>query len=69
MDDKQLQALAAELAKNLKTPDDLSQLSRFLKKLTVETALNAELTEHSATGKITPKQAPTPVMVIHQRRS
>ncbi|KMJ43572.1 transposase [Xenorhabdus khoisanae] len=46
MDDKQLQALATELAKNLKTPDDLSQLSRLLKKLTVETALNAELTEH-----------------------
>ncbi len=26
MDDKQLQALANELAKNLKTPEDLSQL-------------------------------------------
>lgn len=46
MDEKQLQALATELAKNLKTPDDLNQLSRFLKKLTVETALNAELTAH-----------------------
>lgn len=47
MDDKQLQALATKLAKNLKTPDDL----RFLKKLTVETTLNAELTEHLGHGK------------------
>ncbi|PHM50714.1 transposase [Xenorhabdus miraniensis] len=37
MDEKQLEALATKLAKNLKTPEDLSQLSRFLKKLTVET--------------------------------
>ncbi|MBD2785478.1 IS256 family transposase [Xenorhabdus sp. 3] len=46
MDEKQLQVLATELAKNLKTPEDLSQLSRFLKKLTVEAALKAELTAH-----------------------
>ncbi len=46
MDQKQLQALVNELAKNLKTPDDLNQLSRFLKKLMVETTLNAELTAH-----------------------
>lgn len=32
MDDKQLQALANELAKNLKTPEDLSQFDRLLKK-------------------------------------
>lgn len=44
MDEKQLQALATELTKNLKTPAALNQLSRFLKKLTVETALNGELT-------------------------
>lgn len=30
MDEKQLQALANELAKNLKTPDDLSQFDRLL---------------------------------------
>ncbi|MBD2798538.1 IS256 family transposase, partial [Xenorhabdus sp. 18] len=46
MDEKQLQVLATELAKNLKTPEDLSQLSRLLKKLTVEAALKAELTAH-----------------------
>lgn len=28
MDEKQLQALANELAKNLKTPDDLSQFDQ-----------------------------------------
>ena len=55
MNKKQLQALATELAKNLKTPDDLNQFSRFLKKLTVETALNAELTEHLGHEKHQPK--------------
>lgn len=33
MDEKQLQALANELAKNLKTPDDLNQFDRLLKKI------------------------------------
>ena len=46
MDDTQLQALANELAKNLKTPEDLSQFDRLLKKIKVEAALNAELTHH-----------------------
>ncbi|EOS93380.1 transposase [Erwinia tracheiphila PSU-1] len=32
MDEKQSQALANELAKNLKTPDDISQFERLLKK-------------------------------------
>jgi putative transposase len=34
-----LQALADELAKDIKTPEDLSQLSAFLTKLTVKAAL------------------------------
>lgn len=46
MDEKKLKALAAELAKGLKTEDNLNQLSIMLKKLTVETALNAKLTDH-----------------------
>ncbi|EOS96249.1 transposase [Erwinia tracheiphila PSU-1] len=33
MDEKQSQALANELAKNLKTPDDISQFERLLKKI------------------------------------
>lgn len=46
MDEKKLKALAAELAKGLKTEADLNQFSRMLTKLTIETALNAELTDH-----------------------
>ncbi|PHM39710.1 IS256 family transposase [Xenorhabdus miraniensis] len=46
MNAKQLQALANELAKNLKTPDDLNQFDRLLKKLSVEAALNAEMSHH-----------------------
>ncbi len=46
MDRSQLQALANELAKDLKTPEDLNILSQELVKLTVEAALNAELTHH-----------------------
>ena len=46
MDRIKLQALAAELAKDIKTEADLNALSRELLKLTVETALSAELTDH-----------------------
>ncbi len=46
MDRTKLQALANELAKDIKTEADLNALSRELLKLTVETALSAELTEH-----------------------
>lgn len=46
MDRTKLKALANELAKDIKTEADLNLLSRELLKLTVETALNAELTEH-----------------------
>ncbi|EIT9281067.1 IS256 family transposase, partial [Salmonella enterica subsp. enterica serovar Infantis] len=46
MDENKLKALAAELAKGLKTKADLNQFSQMLTKLTVETALNAELTDH-----------------------
>ncbi|AMC33580.1 hypothetical protein VN23_02685 [Janthinobacterium sp. B9-8] len=46
MDRQKLQVLAAELAKDIKTEADLNALSRELLKLTVETALNAELTDH-----------------------
>lgn len=46
MDRSKLQALASELAKDIKTEADLNALSRELLKLTVETALSAELTDH-----------------------
>lgn len=46
MDQKQLEAFAREAAKSIKTEADLEDFSRMLTKVTVETALNAELDEH-----------------------
>ena len=50
MDKEKLQALAQELAKDLKTPADLSNFSAQLTKLTVEAALNAEMDNHASGG-------------------
>ncbi|MCK8539565.1 IS256 family transposase [Yersinia ruckeri] len=55
MDEKKLKALAAELAKGIKTEADLTAFSRMLTKLTVETALNAKLTDHLGHEKNAPK--------------
>lgn len=44
--DEKLKTLASELAQTVKTPQDLNQLSALLKKLTIESALGGELTEH-----------------------
>jgi len=41
-----IQALAREAAKTIKTEQDLNNFSKMLKKITVETALNAELDDH-----------------------
>lgn len=46
MNKEKMKALAAEIAKDLKTPEDLSALSAQLTKITVEAALNAELEHH-----------------------
>jgi putative transposase len=46
MDNKRLQELAAELAKDLKTPEDLATLSARLTKITVEADLKAEMDNH-----------------------
>ena len=46
MNQKKLQALAEELAKDHKTPEDLSALSAQLTKITVEAALKAEMDNH-----------------------
>ncbi|MFW9322353.1 transposase, partial [Glaesserella parasuis] len=56
MNEKHLHALAAEFAKNLKTPEDLNQFSRMLKKITVEAALNGELTDHLGYEKHQPRK-------------
>ena len=44
--EKKLKALASELAKDIKTGEDLSSLSSQLVKLTVEAALGAEMENH-----------------------
>jgi len=54
MDQKKLQALATELAKDIKTPEDLGALSAQLTKLTVEAALNAEMDHHLGYSKHEP---------------
>ena len=43
---EEIEALAREAARGIKTEKDLCDFSRMLKKITVETALNAELDEH-----------------------
>ena len=54
MDHKKLQAMAEELAKDIKTPEDLGQLSAFLTKLTVEAALKGEMNHHLGYDKSEP---------------
>lgn len=54
-DDSQLQALAKELAKNVKSQKDLSDLTSQLVKMTVEAALNSEMEEHLGYSKNSPQ--------------
>lgn len=51
MDEKEMRALAAQLARNIKTEKDLSDFSRQLKKMTVEAALGAEMENHLGYAK------------------
>ena len=51
MNHKKLQAMAEELATDIKTPEDLSQLSSFLTKLTVEAVLKGEMSTTWVTTK------------------
>ena len=55
MDEAKIKAMAMELAKDFKTPEDLNQLSAMFKKMMIETALNTELTEYWAMKSISPK--------------
>ncbi len=55
MDQDKLKALAAELAKDIKSEKDLGTLTQQLIKLTVETALNAEMDEHLGYEKHAPQ--------------
>jgi len=49
--DPKLVVLASELAKHMKTESDISSLSQLLTKLTVETALGAEMEDHLGYGR------------------
>jgi transposase-like protein len=51
VDQEKLKAMAAELAKDIKTQGDLSDLSASLLKMTVEAALGAEMEEHLGYAK------------------
>ena len=51
MESTQLQAIAKELAKTVKTEADLNRLSQKLLKMTVEAALNVELDDHLGYSK------------------
>lgn len=55
MDQDKLKALAAELAKDIKSEKDLGTLTQQLIKLTVETALNAEMDEYLGYEKHAPQ--------------
>jgi transposase-like protein len=55
MDKEKLEKLAKELAKDIKSQDDLADLSRELLKMTVEKALNAELDDHLGYPKHSPE--------------
>ncbi|MGB5337758.1 MAG: IS256 family transposase [Gammaproteobacteria bacterium] len=57
MNKKELEAFAREAAKTIKTEKDLSDFSQMLKKITVETALSAELADHLGYDKHQPSSA------------
>jgi len=46
MKTEDIQALAAQAAKNIRSEQDLNEFKKLLTKMTLETALNAELDEH-----------------------
>jgi len=54
MNEQEMRALAAQLAKNIKTEKDLGDFSRQLKKMTVEAALGAEMEGHLGYAKNSP---------------
>jgi len=51
MNKKELEAFGREVAKGIKTEDDLNDFRKMLTKVTVEAALNAELDHHLGYSK------------------
>lgn len=56
MDEATIKNMAAELAKSLKTSEDLNQITSVFKKFMIETALNTELSEHLGYDKHQPRK-------------
>ncbi len=54
MNKEQLEAFAREAAKSIKTESDLNDFRQMLTKVTIETALNAELDDHLGYDKHQP---------------
>lgn len=57
MNKKELEAFVKEATKRIKTPEDLTEFSQMLKKITVEAALNAEMGEHLGYKKHQPSKS------------
>jgi len=55
MEEKEMKALAAQLARNIKTEKDLGDFSKLLRKMTVEAALGAEMEEHLGYSRYSPE--------------
>ena len=55
VDEDAIRKLAKKIAEDVKTEVDLGDFSKLLKKIVVETALDAELTDHLGYDKNTPK--------------
>jgi len=64
MDEATIKSMAAELAKGLKTPEDLNQMTAIFKKFMIETALNTELSEHLGLKSINLRKDLMHVMVL-----
>ncbi|OTG84105.1 IS256 family transposase [Acinetobacter sp. ANC 4558] len=56
MDEATIKSMAVELAKGLKTPENLNQMTAIFKKFMIETALNTELSDHLGYEKHQPKK-------------
>ncbi|KSU34049.1 transposase [Salmonella enterica subsp. enterica serovar Salford] len=67
MDEKKIQPFIAELSKGLKTEASLNQFYRMLPKLTVGTALNAELADHIVYEKNAPQNVQIPETATRQK--
>ena len=67
MNKKELEAFAREAARSIETEQDLGDFSRMLKKITVETALNAELDDHLGYDGISYRTTVTAATVIPAR--